>query len=285
MLGRDALVGGDDRLAVLVLHFKAEGLPLEAFGNERHRAAANLDRELIVFKEAGEDVFGRETEGLEENGAGHLAATVDAEVENVLRVEFEVKPRAAVGNHAGREEKLPGRVRLALVVLEEDAGGTMELGNDHALRPVDDEGALLRHQRDFAHVHVVFTDFLDRLLGAVAVVNFQLNARAQAARVGQAAKLALGHVEFGLGQLVVDEAETGIPVVADDREDGGKGSLKAHGVVSGIRSYVRLQEFFVGTKLNIKQGRHFKDARTRGKALADALLFSERVRHGHSVRR
>ena len=33
-----------------------------------------------------------------------------------------------------------------------------------------------------------------------------------------------------------------------------------------------------------KQGRHFKDARARGKALADALLFSERVRHGHSVR-
>ena len=238
-----------------------------------------------MFEEARENVFGRKAESLEQNGARHLAATVDAEIKNVLRVEFEVKPGAAVGNHAGREEKLPGRVCLALVMLEEDARGTVELGDDHALRPVDDEGALLGHQRDFAHVHVVLADFLDRLLGAVAVVNFQLNARAQTARVGQSAKLAFGHVEFRLGQLVVDEAETGVPVVADDRENGGKGSLKAHGVVSGIRSYVRLQKFFVGTKLNIKQGRHFKDARTRGKALADALLFSERVRHGHSVRR
>jgi hypothetical protein len=32
----------------------------------------------------------------------------------------------------------------------------MQLANHHALSTVDDEGALWRHERDFAHVHFLF---------------------------------------------------------------------------------------------------------------------------------
>ena len=174
---------------------------------------------------------------------------------------------------------------LALVVLEEDAGRAMQLADNDAFRTVDDERALFRHQRNFAHVNIVFTDFLDRAgLGCFAVIDLKTDLGAKAAAIGQAAELAFGHVEFRLGEFVIDELQARIAVVAQDRENGRESSLKPHIDVAGSRSHVRLQEVFVGTKLDIKQGRHFKDARARGKALADALLFSERVRHGHSVR-
>ena len=100
----------------------------------------------------------------------------------------------------------------------------------------------------------------------------------------QAAELALGDVELRLGEVVAGEPQAGVAVVARDREDRGEGGLQAEIAAAGGRLHFVLQEVFVRTKLNIKQGRHFKDARARGEALADALLFSERVRHVDSVR-
>ena len=84
----------------------------------------------------------------------------------------EVKPRAAVRNHARGEEKLAGRVRLALVVLEEDAGGAVQLADDDALGPVDDEGAPSPSCSGISPMYAVFADFLDRAgFGGVTVVN------------------------------------------------------------------------------------------------------------------
>ena len=45
-------------------------------------------------------------------------------------------------------------------------GRTVELGNDDALGAVDDERALRRHQRDFAHVNLL-------LLGAVLLLELE----------------------------------------------------------------------------------------------------------------
>ena len=279
MLGGDALVAGHDDLAVGSFDVEGDGLALQAFGHEGKFGADGAQREAIEVEEARKDVLGRKADGLEKDRAGHL------EVDDVLRVEFKVKPGAAVRNHARGEKKLPGGMSLALVVLEEDARGAVQLADDDALGPVDDEGALLRHERDFAHVDVVLADFLHgfRLRG-FAIVDLKTNLGAQAAAERKTAQLALGDVELGLGEFVVDELEASVTVVAADREDGRECCLKPDGSVAGGRSDIRLQEFFVGTKLSIKQGRHFKDARTRGKALPNALLFSERVRHGHSVR-
>jgi hypothetical protein len=41
---------------------------------------------------------------------------------DVLGVELDVEPGAAIRNDAGGEQKLAGRMRLALVVVEEHAG-------------------------------------------------------------------------------------------------------------------------------------------------------------------
>ncbi len=77
--------------------------------------------------------------------------------------------------------------------LEEDAGGTVELRDDDALGPVDDEGAVLAHQRnvaeeDFLLLHVA--EALDAGLG-VLVVDLEADGDLERCRVGHAALFAL----------------------------------------------------------------------------------------------
>ena len=93
----------------------------------------------------------------------HLAAAVDADVDDVLGVELEVEPRAAVGMMTRAVEQLAARVRLALVVVEEDARAAVQLADDDALGAVDDERAGVRHQRDLAEVDLLLLDVADRL--------------------------------------------------------------------------------------------------------------------------
>ena len=52
---------------------------------------------------------------------------------DVLGVELDVEPRAAIGNDARREQQLARGVGLALVVVEEHARRTVHLRNDDAL--------------------------------------------------------------------------------------------------------------------------------------------------------
>jgi hypothetical protein len=108
----------------------------------------------------------RHADGLEQDRHRHLAATVDAEIQVVLRIEFEVQPGTAVGNDAGREQQLARTVGLAAIVLEEHARRAVQLGDDDALGTVDDEGAGGGHERNLAHVDFLLLDFLDRFLGA-----------------------------------------------------------------------------------------------------------------------
>jgi hypothetical protein len=111
-----------------------------------------------------QDLLGVQADGLEQDGDRHLAAAVDAEVQDVLRVEFEIEPGAAVGNDARREQQLARAVRLALVVLEEHARRAVQLRDDDALGAVDDEGALVGHQGHLAHVDLLLLHFLDHLV-------------------------------------------------------------------------------------------------------------------------
>ncbi len=141
---------------------------------------------LSKSEEVGEDGFRRHADGLQQNRHGHLAATVDTEEQDVLRVELEVQPRATVRNHAGREQQLARAVRFAAIMLEEHAGRTMQLRNNDALGAVDDKGTGIRHERNFAHVDFLFFDFLDRRLAGFAVQQYQAHLGAQRRSVGQA---------------------------------------------------------------------------------------------------
>ena len=91
----------------------------------RGLAAVEDDRVLAV--EVVEQVLGGHAEGAQQHRGVELPPPVDADVEDVARVELEVDPRAAVRDDARRVEELAAGVRLALVVVEEDARRAVEL--------------------------------------------------------------------------------------------------------------------------------------------------------------
>ena len=100
VLHRDALVLGDDGLAGLVLDVEARHFAAQALGHHLEQDMVLLDVEGVEREEFLEDALGRVAQRLQQDGDRHLAAPVDAEEHDVLRVELEVEPRAAVRNHA-----------------------------------------------------------------------------------------------------------------------------------------------------------------------------------------
>ena len=59
------------------------------------------EMESIGHEKVGKNLFRRIAQCLQQYRNRHFAATVNAEIQVIFGVEFEVEPRAAVGNHAG----------------------------------------------------------------------------------------------------------------------------------------------------------------------------------------
>jgi hypothetical protein len=211
-----------------------------------------------------------------------LAAPVDADVQDVLGIELEVQPRAAVRDHPRAVEELPRRVRLALVVIVEHARAAVELADDDPLRPVDDERALVRHQRDLAEVDLLLLDVADRL-GAgllVDVPHDEADDHLDGRRVGHAARAALVDVVLRLLEVVAHELERGGLAEVLDREDALEHTLQPD-VLALVRSDVLLQEFLVGLLLDIDQVRNVNDLVDLGETLPDPeVILNDRAHLG-----
>ncbi len=281
VLDRDALVLGDDGLARLVGDVEARDFPAQALGHDLEQHVRRLDVEGVEREELLQDALGRVAQRLQQDGHRHLAAAVDAEEHDVLRVELEVQPRAAVRDDARREKQLPGAVRLAAVVLEEHARRAVQLGHDYALGPVDDERTRRGHERDLAHVHLLLLHFLGNRLGRILVEDHQAHLGAQGARVGQAALLALLDVERRLAELEAHELEARRAGVRGNRENRGERRLQPF-VAARFRGDMRLQERRVGLELRRNQIRHGLHVRALGEALADAFTLGQRIGHDGS---
>ena len=282
MLGGDALVLGDDDRAVLGGDIEASHLAPQALGHQLELHALLAQVEGVLDVEHVEDLLRGEAQGLHQDRHRHLAAAVDAEVEVVLGVELEVQPGTAVGNDAGGEQQLAGGVGLAPVMLEEHAGGAVQLGHDHPLGAVDDEGTGVGHERNLAHVHFLLLHLLHRRLGRFPVHDGQAHPGAQRGGERQAPLLALRHVERGLAQHVADKVQAGVAGVAGNGENGIEGRLQAFGLTL-IGSHVLLQESSVGIQLGRQQVRHGQNAGPLGEALADTLSLGKRIAHSLSM--
>ncbi len=217
----DALVLLDDDVAALVGDVEACDFAAQPVGHELHLRARVHQAEVVEHEEVRQDLLGVQADGLEQDRDRHLAAAVDAEVEDVLRVELEIEPGTAVGNDARAEQQLAGAVGLALVVLEEHARRAVQLAHDDTLGAIDDERAVVGHQGHLAHVDLLLLDLLDRLrLRRLAVIDDHLQLRAHGGGVGQPALLAFARVEWRLCDVELDELHFHVPVVRNDRERG-----------------------------------------------------------------
>ena len=169
-------------------------------------------------------------------------------------IELEVEPRAAVRDDARAVEQLAARVRLALVVVEEDARAAVELRDDDALGAVDDERAGLGHQRELAEVDLLLLDVAHDALAAVAgVVDHQLGRDLDRRREGHAALAALVDVVLRLLQVVRDEHELARAVEVLDREDAPEDRLEPD-LLTLVRRHVRLEELVVRATSGCRSG-------------------------------
>ena len=170
----------------------------EAVDGERDApvVAGPLVGDLVV--EGRQDLFAVHAERHQQRRHRDLAAAVDAGVHDVLGIELDVEPGAAIGDDARGKQQLARRVRLALVMVEEDARRTVHLRDDDALGAVDDEGAVRRHERHVAHVDVLLLDVLDRLRAGILVhiEHDQAQRHLERRRVGQVALAAFVDVEL-----------------------------------------------------------------------------------------
>ena len=288
LLGELARLAHGELLAGLEHHLAGVGIDqivdrlvaAQPVGVERHPPAilGALVGHLLV--EGVEDLLAAHAERIKQRRHRDLPAPVDARVNDVLGVELDVEPRTAIGNDAGGEQQLARRVRLALVVIEEHAGRAMHLRDDDALGAVDDEGAVVGHERDVAHVDVLLLDVLDRL-GAglfVYIEHDQAQRDLERRGIGHAALPALVDVVFGAFEFVLDEFKHRRVGEIGNREHRFEHRLQAL-VGAAARRLLHQQELVVGRLLNLNEVRHLRDFLDFSEKLPYALPTDKRLRH------
>ena len=173
-------------------------------------------------------------------------------------------------------------MRLALVVVEEHARGTVHLGDDDTLGSVDHEGTVLRHQRHVAHIDVLLLDVSD---GAgtglfLNVPDNEAQGYLQRRREGNSALLALLHVIFRRLELIADELEHCPLGEVLNRENRFEDFLKPQNLTVFDR-HVFLQEQVVGAFLNLNQVRHWGRFENAPEILAHTLATGEGTNGGN----
>ena len=123
------IINGTERVVVSQLH-RSPGAFFEHDKGKTHTSGKLLYSARIIpyrgswidFEFDHKDLLGGVPQGLEQDRSVELPAAVDADIEQILVIELEVDPGAAVRNDPGGVEERPRRVGLALVVLEEGSG-------------------------------------------------------------------------------------------------------------------------------------------------------------------
>ena len=154
-----------------------------------------LDLHLADAVERAQNLLvGLQAEGAQEHRAVELALAVDADVEDVLVVVLELHPASAVRNDLAEE------VALRLHAFEKHAGRTVQLADNHALGAVDDERAVVRHQRNFAEEDFLLLDIPHALLLRFGILGIhgQPDGDLERSGISHAALLALLHVVLEL---------------------------------------------------------------------------------------
>ena len=193
-----------------------------------------LGGQVPVLVEEGEDVLVvLVAEGAEKGGDEELAAAaaaVEVDPEEVVLVELDLDPGAAVGNDAEGVQHLAAGVGG---LLEADAGAAVQLGDHDALGAVHDEGAAVGD-----HGHLAHEDLL--VLEGLLLAKTQLQHDGDG--VGRALADALELGRLGHLEPVLEVLQAEVAVVALDREGLTEDGLEAEVLAGGRRGGVELQE-------------------------------------------
>ena len=92
MFGGDPLVLGNNDFPGLIDEVEVRYLTAQTLRHQRKLYMLLDQVEQVEVEELGQNLFRRHTQRLEQGRDRHLAPTVDAEKERVLRVEFKIQP-------------------------------------------------------------------------------------------------------------------------------------------------------------------------------------------------
>ena len=87
-----AFVLGDNNFSALVGQVKTRHFSTQTLGHKLHLRATVHQAEVVVHKEVCEYGFVVQANGTQQNRHRHLAAAIDAEIQQVFGVEFEIEP-------------------------------------------------------------------------------------------------------------------------------------------------------------------------------------------------
>ncbi len=255
---------------------------LEAFGGIRNApviAVTGIGDSLV---ERGQNFFAVHAERHQQRRGRQLAPTVDARIDDVLGIELDIEPRTAIRNDARSKQQLARRMGLALVMIEEDARRTVHLRNDHALGAVDDEGAVVGHERHIAHVHVLLLDVLDGLRTGVFVniEHDKTQRHLERRRISQIALTAFINIELRWIEFVANEFEHGSAGEILDRENRLENRLQTL-VRTPAGWFFNHKELVVRCLLNLDKVRHLGDLGDLAEKFAYALATIERMGLSH----
>ncbi len=146
----------------------------------------------------------------------------------------------------------------------------MHLADDDTLGAVDEEGAVLGHERHVAHVDVLLLDIENRTRVGFAVdfKDDQAQRDLHRRRIGDAALTAFLDVIFGLFELVMDEVQLRGPGKVADRKHAAQRLFKARDVTD---RRIGTQELFIGFALHLDEVGHFHGFVDIAEQLADSL--------------
>ncbi len=220
-------------------HVGNQDLRRELFFTELLTELEGLD----VVKEFDHFLVGAIAEGAEKSGREEFPAAlaaIEINVKQIARIELHFDPGAAIRNDAETVKHLAVEMDARF---EGDPRRTMQLADDDALRAVDHERPLRRHERDFAHVNFLF-------LGPLFLAELESDVERRA--VGLAFPLRLERGQFRLADLVMAEIERRLFIVALDRKHFLENGLQPRHFPLRER-HILLEEVEVGIELNLDE--------------------------------
>ena len=169
---------------------------------------------------------------------------------------------------------------LALVVIVEDARAAVQLADHDALGTVDDEGTVVRHERDLAEKDLLLLDVADGLRAGVLVgipddqAHGDLDRRGE----GHATLTALVDIILGLVERIADELDGRRFREVLDRKNALEHALKAY-VLAFLDRNILLQKLFIALLLDVDEVRNIDDLADLGEALACSEIVLDLGRH------
>ena len=170
---------------------------------------------------------------------------------------------------------------LAFIVIEEHTWRTMQLGNNHSLGTVNDERAVFRHQRHFAHVYFLLFNIFDCFVRRLFVVNDQANFDTQRGRIGHTAKNTFFYIKRGFAKAVTHVLKCCVSRKANDGKYRFEGGMQAQ-IISTFGTNAVLQKAFIRVYLNRQKIRHIHDGWQSAKFFTNTLFLCIRVGHLYS---